>query len=143
MRFVDVLIASEDAAGAVFGVAGDGAESVARELQKRLRVPVAVVTSREESATRSTSWRATVVAEGRTHDSAARPVEVREPIGAGDAFAAGLIYGRLKHGSWDAALRYGAALVTLKYQMPGDFSQATLGDVERVLADSAPRMVNR
>src|SRR5206468_759570 len=113
--------------------------------QKRLRAPVVAVTSREGSATRSTTWRAIVVAEGdgRAHRSPEMHVEVREPIGAGDAFAAGLIFGRVRYGSWDEALRCGAALVTLKYQTPGDFSQATLGDVERVLAANAPRAVNR
>jgi 2-dehydro-3-deoxygluconokinase len=70
-------------------------------------------------------------------------VEVKEPIGGGDAFAAGLIYRLLRQGSWEEAVRYGAALVALKYQTPGDFSQATLDDVERALADNTPRMVNR
>jgi 2-dehydro-3-deoxygluconokinase len=143
MQYVDVLIASEDAAGAVFGVAGDGVEPVARDLQRRLRTPVVAVTSREGSATPSTSWRAIVIAEGGAHCSPEMQVEVSEPIGAGDAFAAGLIYGRQRHGSWHEAVCYGAAMATLKYQTPGDFSQATLADVERVLADHVPRMVNR
>jgi 2-dehydro-3-deoxygluconokinase len=146
MPYVDLLIASESAAGAVFGVAGGGVESVARALQERSAVPAVAVTSRDVSSSRSTIWRAAVVAEGRTHCSPEMQVEVQEPIGAGDAFAAGLIYRRLKQGAWDEALRHGAALVTLKYRTPGDFSQATLGDVEELLVrtpGSAPRMAAR
>jgi 2-dehydro-3-deoxygluconokinase len=136
MAFVDVLIASEHAARLAFDATGDGPVAVARELQAMFDVPTVAITGRAQSDTRSIAWRAAVVSErGRTvHAVPEMRVDVLNPIGGGDAFAAGLIYGKLTHDSWDDAVQHGAAMVKLKYATPGDFSEATIADVERVLA---------
>jgi 2-dehydro-3-deoxygluconokinase len=59
-------------------------------------------------------------------------------IGGGDAFAAGVLYGRLQseagHGWLAEALRWGAAMAALKYTIPGDLPIIDKAEVERLLA---------
>ena len=55
-------------------------------------------------------------------------------IGGGDAFAAGFIYAWLKEGDVAEALKWGAALSSLKYTIPGDLP---LVDYEAVAALAA------
>jgi 2-dehydro-3-deoxygluconokinase len=124
-RYVDVLIASEDAARLVFDASDDTPEILAEWLHERYGVPAVAITVRNSKRTRNASWSALVVAEGQTYCAPSFECEVIEPIGAGDAFAAGLIYGRLRDDPWDVAAGHGAELAALKHGTPGDFSQVT------------------
>lgn len=54
-------------------------------------------------------------------------------IGAGDAFAAGVLHG-LSQGSLDHAARTGLALACLKHALPGDASLFAQADIDMVLA---------
>jgi 2-dehydro-3-deoxygluconokinase len=120
----DLLICSEDGARLVFGGSVDP-EELARSLQDRYEIPTVAITIRDSKRTRNASWSALVLDEGSVHRAPAFECEVVEPVGAGDAFSAGLIYGRLEGEPWDVAARYGAALAAMKHRTPGDFSQAT------------------
>ena len=53
-------------------------------------------------------------------------------LGAGDALAAGLIYGLLD-GDLKRGLDYGAALGAIKHTIPGDLPWVTAEEVEAVL----------
>jgi 2-dehydro-3-deoxygluconokinase len=154
MRHVDVLIATEEDARVVFGItAGKAAKDytsidaesyaeVARQLQKRLGGGPATVaiTLRENPRVWLNRWSALVLADGDIHRGPTYEVEIVDRIGAGDAFVAGLIFGKLCHGSWDAAVRYGTALSALKHTTPGDFSQSTVGEVEQLLKGASLRV---
>ena len=129
LRFADVFITSEDAARLVFEASGDTAEQLARDIQDHYRIPAVAITLRDSMRTRAATWSALVVADGQVHSSPGIECEVIEPIGAGDAFSAGLIYARLHGESWETASRYGTALAALKHGTPGDFSRASLEDV--------------
>ena len=50
-------------------------------------------------------------------------------IGAGDAIAAGLIYGWLALPGHEEALDFAVAAGCLKHSIPGDFSRSTVGEV--------------
>ncbi|THV33535.1 sugar kinase [Glycomyces buryatensis] len=56
------------------------------------------------------------------HFSAAEPVDIVEPVGAGDAFAAGFLYGRLQHASEEACMRLGHLLAAGALQTTGDLA---------------------
>ena len=152
MRHVDVLITTEEDARVVLGAEGgqstagygsvDAAsyEPVARELQDRFGFRAVAVTLRENPRVWLNTWSALVRADGRTFEGPRYDVEVVDRIGAGDAFAAGLIYGRLSVGDWDSAVRYGTALSALKHTTPGDFSASTREDVERLLSGGGLRV---
>ena len=77
---------------------------------------------------------------GQVHRAPRYEVEIVDRIGAGDAFSAGLIFGMLECNDWAKAVRYGTALSALKHTVPGDFSQATLGEVEQLMAGASLRV---
>lgn len=56
------------------------------------------------------------------HYAPAEPVAVVEPVGAGDAFAAGFLYGRLQNASVEASLRLGHRLAAGALQTVGDLA---------------------
>lgn len=61
--------------------------------------------------------------EGVQHSfSPAEPVAVVEPVGAGDAFAAGFLYGRLQNASLEACMRLGHRLAAGALQTVGDLA---------------------
>jgi 2-dehydro-3-deoxygluconokinase len=58
-------------------------------------------------------------------------------IGAGDAFAAGVLHGALTGLDDDAALRFGLAAAVLKHSVPGDFNLVDAGEVEALARGDA------
>lgn len=56
------------------------------------------------------------------HYAPASPVEVVEPVGAGDAFAAGFLYGRLKDAAPEGCMRLGHRLAAGALQTTGDLA---------------------
>lgn len=55
-------------------------------------------------------------------------------IGAGDAFAAGVLHGVLSGAGDEQAVRYGLALACLKHSLPGDASLFTHADIDAFLS---------
>ena len=55
-------------------------------------------------------------------------------IGAGDAFAAGVLHGLRSGGGFEEAARSGLALTALKHSLPGDASLFGPGDIEAFLS---------
>lgn len=152
MRHVDVLITTEEDARVVLGAEGGRSSAsygsvdaasyavVARELQDRFGFEAVAITLRENPKVWLNSWSALVCADGRTYDGPRYEVEIVDRIGAGDAFAAGLIFGRLAIGDWDAAVRYGTAVSALKHGTPGDFSVSGREEVEQLLKGGGLRV---
>jgi 2-dehydro-3-deoxygluconokinase len=67
-------------------------------------------------------------------------VEVVDRIGAGDAFSAGLIVGRLENLAWDNSIRLATATSALKHSIPGDFCVVTRAEVEQLLRGTSLRV---
>jgi len=126
------IMTLEDAA-TVFGFGKDPEEAV-RRIRKELHPRIAVLTMGKEGAL---AW------DGRTmtHECG-RPVrEVIDRVGAGDAFAAGLIFGFLKR-DLGLGLKYGMFMSSMKMGMRGDMFWATREDVEDAI-QSRSREVQR
>ena len=64
-------------------------------------------------------------------------------VGAGDSFAAGLIYGLATGMGEDEALNFAVAASALKHTIPGDLNLVTRGEVRRLLAGDASGRVQR
>ena len=64
-------------------------------------------------------------------------------VGAGDSFAAGLIYGLATGMGEDEALNFAVAASALKHTIPGDLNLVTRGEVRRLLAGDATGRVQR
>jgi 2-dehydro-3-deoxygluconokinase len=64
-------------------------------------------------------------------------------IGAGDSFAAGLIYGLNQLQTSQSALDFAAAASCLKHSIPGDFSRSSVDEVESLLRGGGSGRVQR
>jgi 2-dehydro-3-deoxygluconokinase len=64
-------------------------------------------------------------------------------VGAGDSFAAGLIYGLQKLASHREALEFAAAASCLKHSIPGDFNRVSVDEVRALLKGEASGRVQR
>ena len=151
MRYVDVLITTEEDTRVVFGIGGrnpetydhvdaDAYASVARELIDRFNLSAAAITLRENPRVLLNTWSAVLVAEGKLYRAPKYEVEVIDRIGAGDAFSGGLISARLQNRNWEDSLRFATAASALKHSVPGDFCLVTRDEVEQVLKGGGLRV---
>lgn len=124
----------------VFGAERDirsiwGADITLEELHDRWQGATVILTRGEVGAQ---SY------DGHRHvETAAFPVQIVDRIGAGDAFATGVIYSLMEGKSLPDALRYGAALAAIKLTMPGDIPLVSARQVEELLATAgaSPSMI--
>jgi 2-dehydro-3-deoxygluconokinase len=126
---VDLLICGQSDAATVFGVKGEP-EQVLRTLQQRFGVQRVAMTTGEAGA---------VALENDTvHTADGYPVEIIDRIGAGDAFAAGVICGLLE-GDYALGLRYGVAMSALQLTLSGDLFRLSRADVVRLMESGVAR----
>lgn len=111
LAMVDLLICSRRDAEMVFGIAGL-AEHAARALWEIARCREVCLTLGAEGAGSFNGQR-------WEHVPAVHS-EIVDPIGRGDAFTAGLIYGVLAHNDLSAGMRSGVQLAALKQTFRGD-----------------------
>jgi 2-dehydro-3-deoxygluconokinase len=123
-RLASVVIVAERDANTLFKVSGEPGDLTAR-LRDRWNGAVIVLTQSHAGASGY---------DGTLHQVPAIPVPYPIQIGAGDAFAAGLIYALLDARPLAEALRYGCAVAALKLTMPGDLALISLGEVEQLLS---------
>jgi 2-dehydro-3-deoxygluconokinase len=124
LPFVDILISSENDLNLLFGTSENLREKCA-ELMERFSFKVIVVTRSSDPTflldeNKEESW-------GKGYHPA-----VIDRIGAGDAFAAGFLYGYLL-GDLKMALSYGEAMSALKFSIPGDFAILNKSEVEEFI----------
>ena len=113
-------------------------EQAARTFAEAYRVPLVVVTLGAQGAL------AFSLETGRLERHGVFPTEVLERIGAGDAFAAGFLYGWLERDvAW--GLRCGNALAALKQTFRGDELWSTRADLLELVQGGGgdPRRVRR
>ncbi len=122
LRGVDLLICTKDDAANLFNLTVD-IETIARQLQASLRIPNVAVTHGDK---------AVVATPQGTFSQSGYTIEEVDRLGAGDAFAAGLLYGVLQ-GNWELGLRYGLAMAAIKHTIPGDWFIGTKSEIEAIM----------
>ena len=104
----------------------------------------AAVTLRESRSADSNDWSAMLASHKETLVSRKYSInDIVDRVGAGDSFAAGLIYGMGTCGSTQEALEFAVALSCLKHSIPGDLALVELGDVKKLLEGGANGRVQR
>jgi 2-dehydro-3-deoxygluconokinase len=121
---VDVLICTAEDARDLFGAAGVPEEAVA-QLQEKLGAKTVVLTLGADGAIAARVGMPAVRRKGHA-------VETIDRVGAGDAFAAGLIWGLLE-GSVELGLERGLAMSALQMTLHGDLFRLDAGDVAALL----------
>jgi 2-dehydro-3-deoxygluconokinase len=161
VRHVDVGIANEEDCQLSLGItAGDdrgeqhltrGELNVARYEQLCRNVLAAfpnlkyqAITLRESHSASHNGWSA-CLSNGRQFFVSTRYdlTHIVDRVGAGDSFAAGLIYGLATRMGDDEALNFAVAASALKHTIPGDLNLVTLAEVRRLLAGDATGRVQR
>ncbi len=128
---VDVLFCSLRDAAKVFGCEGDD-EQVTKHLARLAGAKNTVITLGSSGAI---AWNGT----GLIRENAWK-VRVIDRIGAGDAFAAGVIYG-WKDGTLRRGLRYGNLMAALALTQVGDMVTTSCQEIEELLSGSREDIV--
>jgi 2-dehydro-3-deoxygluconokinase len=156
VRQVDVGIANEEDCQKSLGVdvevdvhAGGLETERYRTVAQRVldefpNLRVQAVTLRESRSADTNGWSACL--HNREQFLVARRYEITDivdRVGAGDAFAAGLIFGMVRYRDDARALEFATAASCLKHSVPGDFNRVSLGDVEAMMKGEASGRVQR
>lgn len=158
VRYVDIVIGNEEDAEKVFGIKAPGvdvvkgkveAESylyVAKQLMERFPnlKKVAITLRRSISASHNT-WSG-VLYDGKNFYTAPTYdiTHIVDRVGAGDAFAAGLIYGLLRFGDdLQRVLNFAVAAGCLKHTIIGDANILSVEEVEKVAKGIVSGRVSR
>ena len=157
LRHVDVLVANEEDLQSVLGIQVAGADVTAGRLEHRgfreaaervtreFGPPTVAITLRESVSASDNGWSAVMweAASGRMLTSQRYDIRVVDRIGAGDSFAAGLIYGFISARTSEDALRFAVAASALKHTIPGDFNRVSVEEVDRLARGDASGRVQR
>ncbi len=103
-----------------------------------------VITLRESHSADRNGWSA--VLHTRTRFLVSRRYEITDivdRVGAGDSFAAGLIYGLRRFGDDEKALHFATAASCLKHSVLGDFNRVSVADVEALMHGEGSGRVQR
>lgn len=140
---VDILLSGREEAQTVFNLEGLTID-IAAELRDRFDIALVVLSEGDQGA---------VAHDGEAHIHEAYEVEAIDRVGAGDAFAAGFLFGYLydgrpmEHpesmlakplGTVDRGLAFGLALAALKHTHHGDISWCTREDVLNLVHNHHP-----
>ncbi len=129
LSMIDTLLTPLEDAEKLFGIVG-AADYVAKEFRERYGIETVVVTCGGEG----------VVACDSSGEYSAKPFplsHVVDRVGAGDAFNAGLLMGRLE-GDLQKGLNFGIAMSALKHTMPGDLLLSTRAEIEAAVKGGRP-----
>jgi 2-dehydro-3-deoxygluconokinase len=155
MQHVDILICNEEDAAQVFDrhagrsdVASGKLEtaaycSVAEDLLAAFKLKMVAITLRESLSASDNRWSACLHDRREFHVSRCYPIHVVDRVGAGDAFAAGLIYALRAGRQPCEALEFAVAASCLKHTIVGDFNLVSVAEVEALAAGAAAGRIQR
>jgi 2-dehydro-3-deoxygluconokinase len=157
LRQVDVLIANEEDLQSVLGIHVAGADVTAGRLEhsgfrdaaervtREFGPPTVAITLRESFSASDNGWSALLwdAATGTMLTSQRYEIRVVDRIGAGDSFAAGVIYGCIAGRTTDETLRFAVAASALKHTIHGDFNRVSVDEVDRLAHGDASGRVQR
>jgi 2-dehydro-3-deoxygluconokinase len=156
VRHVDIGIANEEDCQKALGVeaevnAASGELDPARYEQLTAKVTdafpglsVMAVTLRESRGADANGWSACLRDRGGFLRSCRYEItDIVDRVGAGDSFAAGLIYGLNAYPDRQQALEFAIAASCLKHSVPGDFNRVTVAEVEKLMGGDESGRVSR
>ena len=156
VKSTDLLIANEEDVQAALGLdaevdvqsgrldRGQYEELAGRVLAAYPNLRAIAITLRESLSASHNGWSACL------HDGkqflTSRRYEITpivDRVGAGDCFAAGLIYGMLSRLANQETLEFAVAASALKHSIPGDFSRVSVAEVNALLKEGGSGRVQR
>ncbi len=156
VRNVDVAIANEEDVQMALGIQAEvdvHAGKLDRRQYEKLTAKVLdefpnlkaiAITLRESKSASHNGWSACL--NDRQSFLVSRSYDIThivDRVGAGDSFAAGLVYGFQGLPTHQDALEFAVATSCLKHSLPGDFSRSTVEEVSALLKDGGSGRVQR
>ena len=153
--YVDVLFANEEDAEKVFGIKADesnvvegklslkGYEQVCRRLKERFGFKKVAISLRESIVANLNGWSGVLLDGDDFYSAKQYTVHIVDRVGAGDSFAAGIIYGFLTGMKPQETLEFAVAASCLKHTIVGDFNEVTLDEVKSLMKGSGSGRVVR
>lgn len=158
VSYCDIAIGNEEDADKVFGIKAPDVDVLAGKVEaekyryvcEELAKPfpnlkTIAITLRGSISASHNTWSATLWDHGEFYVGPTFDItHIVDRVGAGDAFAAGLIYGlRTYRDDPQAALNFAIAASCLKHSIFGDFNMVTVADVEKIVAGDTSGRVSR
>lgn len=156
VKHADVGIANEEDCQKALGISADvdvqsGSleEGKYRALAQRVleefpNLVKQVITLRESRSADHNGWSAVLLNRSQfAHSARYEITDIVDRVGAGDSFAAGLIYGLRAYRDDMKALAFATAASCLKHSILGDFNRVTVSEVEALTKGEASGRVQR
>jgi 2-dehydro-3-deoxygluconokinase len=158
VRYCDIAIGNEEDADKVFGIKAPDVDvaagkveaekyrSVCEGLAKSFpNLKTIAITLRGSISASHNTWSATLWDHGELYIGPTFDIiHIVDRVGAGDAFAAGLIYGlRTYRDDPQDALNFAITASCLKHTIFGDFNMVTVADVQKLAAGDTSGRVSR
>ena len=155
MEYVDVLIANEEDIVKVLGIGVKGLNlktgelnrdeylEAVRMIHEKFGFEAIGITLRESISANFNRWSALLYEDGNALFSRVYDVHIIDRVGAGDCFAAGLIYSHIKGFPMREKLEFAVAASALKHTMPGDFSILSEDEVLKLVGGAVSGRVER
>ena len=156
VKHVNVGIANEEDCDKALGISSGvdvGSGSLDTERYRRIAESVLdafpnlekqVITLRESHSADYNGWSAVLYNARELLVSRSYEItDIVDRVGAGDSFAAGLIYGLNAYGDDRQALEFATAASCLKHSIPGDFNRVGVAEVEALMKGEASGRVQR
>ena len=137
LPLIDILFISEETSRRMFGMTGT-LHDIHREFAAKYpNLSVIASTSRTVISPTKHSFTSLVYdcKEGRHFEEAPyENIDVVDRIGSGDAYVAGALFGLVKYGDIEHAVKYGNAMAALKNTIVGDMIVSDLQEVDRIIS---------
>lgn len=136
LPMIDILFISEETLRRMFGMTGTLRDIHASFASLYPNISIIASTSRTVISPTKHSFTSLVYdcKEKRHYEEAAyENIDVVDRIGSGDAYVAGALYGLIKHGNIENAVKYGNAMAALKNTIVGDMIVSDLQEVDRII----------
>jgi 2-dehydro-3-deoxygluconokinase len=156
VKHIDIAIANEEDVQMALGIQaevdvhsgkldrGQYEKLTAKVLSEYPNLKAIAITLRESKSASHNGWSACL--NDRQSFMVSRSYEIThivDRVGAGDCFAAGLIYGFQVLPVHQDALEFAVAASCLKHSIPGDFSRSTVDEVNALLKGGGSGRVQR
>ena len=155
VHHADVLIANENDASDIFGIAAsdsditsgklsvEGYQMVAQQLMTLSGAKLVAITLRESNSASDNNWTAILYDGENLYTGRKYPIHLVDRIGGGDSFSAGLIHGLVNNWDYQPALDFAIAASALKQTIPGDINLVNEQEVLSVVKGDLSGRVQR
>lgn len=155
MEYVDICIGNEEDAEKMFGIKAekrdsdfksldyDSYKTVAEELKDRFGFKMVAITLRQSLSANRNLWSGLLYDGEKHYISNEYDIDIIDRLGAGDSFAAGLIYSIIAGYSSKKSINFAVAASCLKHTIEYDFNLISVEEIEKLTNGDGSGRVQR